>query len=109
MTGLASALRATYHVPSANLTGTNGAVLAELYADGANSNVTGNHAFVRMVLDGNATGVGKLDDTADLISIGGVTVGAGNIVAAKSSAAVSHTARIRINGTAYYLMLSDAQ
>lgn len=110
VTGLATAVRATYHVPSANLTGTNAAVQAELYADGASSNITGNGAFFRTVIDGNATGVAAIDDTADLMRIDGGTIAAGNIVAAKNAAnAVTHTARIRINGTLYYIMLSDTQ
>lgn len=109
VSGLATAVRATYHVPSANLTGTNASVQAELYADGTGSNVTGNGAFIRFSLDGNATGVGKLDDTADLLRLDGMTIGAGNILATKTAAAVSHTARISIGGTTYWLMLSDAQ
>lgn len=109
VTGLANALRATHHIRNGNQTGTNSAVMAELYADGSSSNVTGNAALLRLVLDGDATGVAALDDTADLVSIVGNSIGAGNIVAVKSAAAVSHTARIRINGTLYYLMLSNAQ
>lgn len=109
VTGLATAARMTYHVPSANTTGTNAAIQAELYADGANSTFTGNGAFFRAVLDGNATGVGKLDDTADLLRLDGVSIGAGNMVAVKTAAAVSHTIRVRIGGTIYYLMASDTQ
>lgn len=109
VTGAGNAIRATYHVPSANLTGTNSAVNAELYADGASSNITGNGAFLRLTLDGNATGVAALDDTADLIRIDGNTIGAGNIVATKTAAAVSHTVRCRVGNTILYLMASDTQ
>jgi hypothetical protein len=109
VTGAANGIRATYHVPHRNLTGTNSVILAELWADNTNSNVTGNAALLRLGLGGNATGLAKLDDTADLMAIDGSAIAAGNIIAAKSAAAISHTARIRINGVIYYVCLSDAQ
>lgn len=111
VTGQAAALRATLQVPNKALAGTSAAIYAEIYADGASSNNTGTMAFQRFVLAGEATGVAALNDVA-LLSLEGITVGSagdGKVVDAISGdKAVTHLAKILINGTAYYIMLRNA-
>lgn len=113
LSGLGVAMRATLHIPNdASFTsGTLSAIQAEIYADGSSSDTDGctEVSFLRVVNGGDATGGADTDDDAFLISAQGFTVGAGNLFAAKTSAAVSHTARIKIGDTTYYLMLSDKQ
>jgi hypothetical protein len=84
--------------------------MAEIWSDGASSDASGvtELSLFRAVLSGNATGLATVDDKAALISISGNTIGSGNMVCAKSAAAVTHVARMLINGTAYYMMLSNA-
>lgn len=112
ITGAGVAARQTLQIPNGAMTaGTYTASQAEIWSDGSSSDPTGvtELALFRAVLSGNATGIGKVDDKAALFAIDGGGIGAGNIVAAKSSAAVTHTARITINGVVYYLMLSNVQ
>ena len=111
ITGLGVAGRNTLHVPNAALSGgTYAAVQAEIYADGASSDISGatKYSFFRVVMDGNATGKGNVEDNAVLFSFAGGSVASGNIVRAKSSAAVSHIIPIDCYGTTYYLMVSNA-
>jgi len=112
--GLGVAMRATLHIPNVASwapTGTYAAIQAEIYADGANSDPAGmtRLSFFRVVNGGDATGAADTDDDACLFHFDGFTVGAGNMIAAKSSAAVSHTIRCYVAGTVYYIMLSNAQ
>lgn len=107
ITGEAAAGRFTFHVAAATVGGTNGAIYAELFADGTTSDMS-NGQFARFVLAGNATGAALLEDSCALFSIEGGSIASGNMVVAKSSAAVSHVIRIRLFGTAYYLMVSNA-
>jgi hypothetical protein len=113
LSGLGVAVRGTLHIPddAAWTSGTLSALQAEIYSDGAASDSDGltELSFLRVVNAGNASGIADVDDDAFLISAQGFTVGAGNVFAAKSSAAVSHTARIKVGSTTYYIMLSDAQ
>lgn len=113
ITGEGIAARSTLQVPNAAMhaAGTYAASEAEISCDGASSDpspVTQMSLF-RATLSGNATGVGKTDLKAALLALDGNTIGAGKIMAAKSAAAVSHTLRISVNGTPYYLMVSDTQ
>jgi hypothetical protein len=112
LTGEGIAVRATFQVPNASMSGgTFTACEGELWSDGASSSVTGvtEISCFRAVLSGNGTGIANVDAKAGLFAIDGNSIGAGNIIAAKSSAAVSHTARILINGAVYYIMLSNVQ
>jgi len=113
VTGLGVAMRGTLHVPDDAdwAPGTVAALQAEIYSDGAASDTDGatSVSFIRFVNDGNANGIADVDDDAALFSIVGGAIGAGNMVAAKTAAVVSHTIRIDIGGTPYYLMVSDAQ
>lgn len=107
ITGEGAAARHTLSVPNSTLGGTVGATYSELYAEGTSSNAS-NVQFQRYVFGGNATGIASLEDVASLFSIEGATIASGNVVQAKSSAAVTHVVRIKIGGTPYYLMVSDA-
>ena len=107
LTGEAAGVRATLQVPNATLGGTAGALFSELYAEGTSS-AASNAQFMRCVLSGNATGAAALEDAASLFSVEGGTIASGNIVQAKSSAAVTHVIRVNIFGTPYYLMVSNA-
>lgn len=113
LSGLGVAVRSTLHIPddAAWEGGTLSALQAEIYSDGAASDPDGltELSFLRIINDGNASGVADVDDDAFLLSLQGFEVGAGNVIAAKSSAAVSHTLRIKIGDTTYYLMVSDTQ
>ena len=113
ITGEGIAARNTLQVPNAAMhaAGTYAAHEAEIWHDGASSDATPvtQISLFRATLSGNATGVGKTDLKAALFALDGLTVGDGRIVAAKGNAALSHAARILINGTAYYIMLSDAR
>lgn len=113
ITGEGVAARNTLHVPNSvmHAAGTYAAHEAEITHDGATGDASGvtQISLFRAVLSGNATALAKTDLKAALMTIEGNTIGAGKIVATKTAAAVSHTARILINGTPYYLMLSDTQ
>jgi len=113
VTGLGVASRNTLHVPddASWAPGTLAATQAEIYSDGAASDTDGatEVSFLRLVNGGNASGIADVDDDAFLLTLTGGAVGAGNIVAAQSSAAVSHTIRVKLHGTTYYLMVSDTQ
>jgi hypothetical protein len=113
VTGLGVAARATLHVPddASWAPGTIAAMQAEIYSDGAASDTDGatEVSFLRFVNGGHANGIADVDDDANLLKLDGFTVGAGNVVAAKTAAAVSHTIRCDIGGTTYYLMVSDTQ
>ena len=108
VSGQASAARLTYHVPNANLGGTNAVVNLDAWADGASSAVTGNMAFIRCVLAGNGTGLAAVEDTAAFARFDGGSIAGGNMIQAKSSAAVTHVLRIYVGNVPYYIMLSNA-
>jgi len=111
--GQATGVRATLHVPDAAMGGTVSPMIAEVWADGGSASVpAASNAFIRCVLGGTAGGVTTLNGNLNLLSIEGVTIGNagdGKVVDAISGdKAVTHLARIRINGAAYYLMLRNA-
>ena len=113
VTGQGIASRNTVHVPDAALSGgTYAATQAEIWSDGSSSDISGatEFSFLRFVNGGDSTGVGNVDDNAFLFAINGGSVGSGNLMAAKTAAAVSHTIRIKgPDGNTYYLMVSDTQ
>ncbi len=112
LAGEAAAVRGTFQVPNKQLGGTIAAVYSELWADGADSDVSGPASFLRCVLAGTAAGVTTLNGKAALLSLEGVTVGAagdGKVVDAISEdKAVTHLAKILINNVPYYVMLRNA-
>lgn len=102
--GQAIAMRGTLHIADrATSIGTAAAVQAEVFCDGNDSAATGTLSLFRAVVDG---GDETARNTVDYFMTG-VQLGS-NIFAAESSAAVSHTLKCNINGTDYYIMLSDA-
>lgn len=102
--GQAIAVRGTLHIADrATSIGTAAAVQAEVYCDGTSSAATGTLSLFRAVVDG---GDATARNTVDYF-LTGVQLGT-NIFAAKTSAAVTHWLKTNINGTDYYIMLSDA-
>lgn len=114
VTGQGIAVRGTLHMPSTALPASNvtySAVQAEIYSDAATSDPAGNLlSYFRVVNGGDATGGADVDDDAALFDISGVTIATGNMVAASTTEAnYSHSVRVRINGTNYYMMLASAE
>ncbi len=115
VTGLGVGVRGQVHIADQAYTGLGGTYAAmqpEIYSDGSSSDPTGmtELSFLRFCNDGDADGIADVDDDAFLMVLSGGSVGAGNIMAAKTAAAVSHTWRVKgPDGNTYYLMLSDAQ
>lgn len=113
ITGLGTALTATLQLPNSVLpaNGTYAAVNAELFSDGSTTAVSAvtELALFRGVLNGNATGVGRVDDKAYLIALDGATIGSGNILEASTTEAnYAYSARCLIGGTVAYLMFASA-
>lgn len=113
VTGQGAAMRNTLHVPNVAMGagGTYSPNICEIWSDGDDSDPAAVTllAFMRFVNGGNANGVADVDDKAYLFTVEGGAIASGNVIAAKSSAAVSHTARVRIHNTVKYVMLSDNQ
>ncbi len=114
VTGLGAALEATLHIPSGGgAAGTLYAVKAAINSDGANSDPAGatTLAYFAAVNQGNATGGADVDDDAVLIDIDGHTIGNGNLVEAVGTAYAlaefTHSLRIKIGGTLYYIPISN--
>jgi len=66
--------------------------------------VNSKHSFIKVETWGDATAMGKWDDYANLFFINGPTSGSGNLVSANEQ-----TLRINIEGTARYLLVSQAE
>ena len=96
VTGLGTALRATVHVPNRSLGGTGAALQAELYSDGASSTIGGKWACVRLVNDGNATGIAAVDDTGHAFSFAGFTGGSGNVLSAAGNEPTWASATVKV-------------
>lgn len=114
VSGSGIANRSTIHMPSTALPASNvtyAAVQAEIYSDAATSDPAGNLlSFFRAVNGGDATGGADVDDDVALFDISGVTIATGNMVAASTTEALySHSVRVRINGSNYYMMLASAE
>lgn len=112
VTGLGAALEATLHIPNqATQAGTLYAVKAAINSDGATSDTAGatTVAYFAAVNQGNATGGADVDDDAVLFDIDGHTIGSGNMVEASTTEAnYSHSVRVKIAGSLYYMMLASA-
>jgi hypothetical protein len=111
--GLGAASRHTLQVPNAALpaNGTYCATESEVSCDGSSADPSAvtEFAFHRFSNAGDGTGLAKVDTKAALLSLQGFTVGSGKVVQAKTSAAVSHTIRILVGGTPYWIMVSNQQ
>ena len=106
ITGLGVAGRNTLHIPDqAQSGGTYAAVQAEIWADGASSDISGAtaHAVWRTVVDGNATGAATVHNFMDF-SLPAALVGSGGMV---DTDITTHTAYaglpILINGVVKYI------
>lgn len=112
VTGLGVGIHGTLHIPddASWAPGTVAALCAEIYSDGDASDTDGatEVSFIRVANSGNANGVADVDDDAKLIAITGGSIASGNMMQAKSAAAVTHVLRMSFNGTPYYIMVSDA-
>lgn len=108
VSGLGVALECTLHIPN---TGTQAGTLAPLKvainSDGSTSDTAGatSVSYIRVDNQGDTTGGADVDDDVCLFDINGHTIGSGNLIEASTTEAnYSHSIRIRINGTLYYLM-----
>lgn len=109
VTGESNAVRATYHLGNRSMTGTNSAVKAELWSDGASSADGGTMSFIRASLGGNSTGAAAVEDTAALIQFDGGTNASGNVIGALNGNEPTWTGktslvRCRFNGQTVYLV-----
>ena len=112
VTGLGVALECTLHIPnSATQAGTLAALKVAINSDGSTSDPAGSAlSYIRVDNQGDATGGADVDDDAALFDISGHTIATGNMVAASATEAnYSHSVRVRINGTSYYMMLASAE
>lgn len=113
VTGLGNAQRCTLHIPNRSLTGTTSAVMAEIFCDGASSDLGGVTSFFRAAAAGTQGGIDKFDDKGYAFSFQGLTAGAAHvfrtgITAATMNAACTAALRIRIGGTDYFIPLATA-
>lgn len=114
VSGLGAAIEATLHIPnSATQAGTLYAVKAAINSDGSTSDPAGATvlAYFAAVNQGDATGGADVDDDAVLLHIDGHTIGNGNLVEAVGTAYAlaefTHSIRIKIGGTLYYIPISN--
>lgn len=101
ITGLATATRSTFHVPNRSLTGTTAAIQAELYSDGASSAIGGTTSMIRLVNDGNASGIAEVDSNAHFAELSGFTAGSGKLW--ESAGTVGQSLRVRSGSSNYYV------
>ncbi len=106
-------MRATLHIPATALTSnvTMSAVEAEIWSDAATSDPGGSTLLSYFLVNngGNATGAADVDDDVVLFDIQGHTIGSGNMIEASvTEANYSHSIRIRVGSTLYYLMAASA-
>ena len=112
VTGEGIANRNTLQIPnSAFAGGTYAAHEAEISCDGSSSTVAGvtQLSLFRAVLSGNATGLALVDSKAALMAIDGIAINTGKIMQTTSDIVATHTLRILVNGTPYYLLVSSSQ
>jgi hypothetical protein len=106
-------MRATHHIPDVASwsNGATAAIQAEFYSDGTASDTAliGDLSYVRIMNGGHANGIADVDDDVALFSFQGHTIGSGNMIASQTSAAVSHTIRVKVGTATYYLMASTLQ
>jgi hypothetical protein len=61
------------------------------------------------VLSGNATGLALVDSKAALLAIDGNAINTGKIMQSTSDVTATHTLRILVNGTPFYILVSSSQ
>lgn len=90
--------------------GTYSALNAEIYSEGATTDPSGATimSFLRAVLGGHATGIGRVDDKANLIVVTGGANGSGNMVGAAGNeptwTSATYLIRCNLNGTSIGLV-----
>lgn len=91
--------------------GTYAALNSEIYSEGSTTAVSGvtSLSFLRAVLGGDATGAGRVDDKAYLVTVTGGANGSGNMVGALNGNEPTWTSktgliRVSLNGTDAYLV-----
>lgn len=112
VTGLAAGVDAQLYVKNEVLAanGTYTALNAEIYSEGATTAVSGvtSLSAIRVALGGNATGAGRVDDKANLITLTGGANGSGNIVSAAGNeptwTGATYTVRCNLNGVSIGLV-----
>lgn len=110
ITGLGTAVRGTLHVPNRSLGGTVAAIQAEIYADGASSDIGGVCALIRGIVDGEATGKATVDGKSFLLDLT-ATAGAhdsGEMIVASNSGTITGAIKVRINGATKYIPYIDS-
>jgi hypothetical protein len=113
VTGEGQASRNTLHIPNRALNGTVAAIKAELWADGASSDIGQTCAFIRCTAGGTQGGIDKVDDKGVLLYIDGLTAGAAHLfatglTAATVNAATTCSLKIKVGGTTYYIPVATA-
>ena len=114
VTGTGAAVRATLHIPATALSSnvTMASVYAEIWSDAATSDPGGSTKLSYFYVNngGNATGGADVDDDVVLFDIQGHTIATGNMVAASATETnYSHSVKVRVNSTLYYMMLASAE
>jgi hypothetical protein len=112
ITGLGVGGRSNLILPSEALSGgTYAAFMAEIWANGALSDLAGttSKSIFRVGLGGNSTGMALIEDTLNLFSFYGVSAASGNMIGAQGNeptwASHTHLIRCAIEGdTTYYLV-----
>lgn len=112
VTGLGVGVRATLGLPSVALAagGTYAAMMPEIYSFGASADPAAvtEVSFIRFDNAGNATGMGKVDDKAFLMSLQGLTDGDAHVFSdggAVTNYSVTATLKVKIGGTTFYIPL----
>ncbi len=110
LTGLGVAMRATLHVPNGvTNTGTRAAIQAELYSDGASSDISGALcSAIRVVADG--AGKANLDTNAYFLDLSAMTAGATGFIDTDITTGTHHSGlRVRMpDGTTKYIAIISA-
>ncbi len=112
--GLGVGLRGTLMIP--NITswapaGTYAGLMGEIYSEGEHSDPAGmtELSALRLINDGNATGMADVDTDAFLMSIQGFTAGTGKVVEiGESMGTVTGTLKIKVEGDTRYLPFYSA-
>ena len=104
VTGEMMAVKGTLMVPNSTLGGTNSAIQAELYADGASSAVSRTSLF-GAVISGEATGKATLNTQVGLFDIVAAAASGGGDMLSPGTSKGTETGTIRIfvNGAAAYI------
>jgi hypothetical protein len=109
-TGLATAVRATFHVPNRSLGGTWAPLQAEIYLDGTSAAPGGatSHSLIRAIVDGgNQAAKRKFLNLMEVVCETGA-YNAGYMHATTNSGTITEALRIIVNGTVRYIPLIES-